>query len=50
MARPRRNAFVTNFTTYDASFPTKVRLTLANHWRKLRTRARCCGHDGQPGC
>jgi hypothetical protein len=50
MARPNLNAFFTNFATYDASFPTKVRLALANNWRKLRTRSNCCGNDGQPGC
>jgi hypothetical protein len=28
------NAFFTNFATYDASFAAKVRLALANSWRK----------------
>jgi hypothetical protein len=50
MARPNRNAFFTNFSTFDAPFPTKVRLALANNWRKLRTRSTCCGNEGQPGC
>jgi hypothetical protein len=50
MARVNRSAFFTNFATFDASFSTKVRLALANNWRKIRTRSRCCGHDGQPGC
>jgi hypothetical protein len=50
MARSSRNAFFTNFATSDALFPAKVRMALANNWRKLRTRSRCCGNDGQPGC
>jgi hypothetical protein len=49
MARSSGNAFFTNFSTYDAPFPTKVRLALANSWRKVRTRS-SCGHYGQPGC
>jgi hypothetical protein len=50
MARPSLNAFFTNFASYNAPFPTKVRLAFANNWRKLRTRSNCCGNDGQPGC
>ena len=36
--------------TYAAPFPTKVRLALANSWRKVRTRSDCCGNYGEPGC
>jgi hypothetical protein len=50
MARSSGNAFFANFSTYDAPFPTKVRLALANNWRKVRTRSDCCGTYGQPGC
>jgi hypothetical protein len=50
MARSNGNAFFTNFATYNASFPTKVRLALANNWRKVRTRSDCCGNYGEPGC
>jgi hypothetical protein len=50
MARSSGNAFFANFSTYDAPFPMKVRLALANSWRKVRTRSDCCGNDGQPGC
>jgi hypothetical protein len=50
MARSSGNAFFANFSTYDAPFPTKVRLALANSWRKVRTRSDCCGNYGQPGC
>lgn len=50
MARSSGNALFTNFSTYDAPFPTKVRLALANGWKKARTRSGCCGNYGQPGC
>jgi hypothetical protein len=44
------NAFFSNFASYDASFAAKVRLALANTWRKIRTRSSCCGNYGEPGC
>jgi hypothetical protein len=50
MARSIGNVFFTNFSTYDAPFPTKVRLALANSWKKVRTRSGCCGNHGEPGC
>jgi hypothetical protein len=50
MARSSGNAFFANFSSYDAPFPAKVRLALANSWRKVRTRSDCCGNYGQPGC
>ena len=50
MARSSGNAFFANFSSYDAPFPMKVRLALANNWRKVRTRSDCCGNYGQPGC
>jgi hypothetical protein len=50
MARSGGNAFFTNFSSYDASLPTRVRLVLANNWKKLRTGSGCCGNYGQPGC
>jgi hypothetical protein len=50
MARSSGNVFFANFSTYDAPFPTKARLALANNWRKVRTRSDCCGNYGQPGC
>jgi hypothetical protein len=50
MARSGGNAFFTNFSTYDAPFPSKVRLALANTWKKARTRSDCCGNHGEPGC
>ena len=40
MARSSGNAFFSNWSTYDAPFPTKVRLALANSWRKVRTRVK----------
>jgi hypothetical protein len=50
MARSSGNALIANFSTYDAPWPTKVRLALANSWRKARTGSACCGNYGQPGC
>jgi hypothetical protein len=50
MARSGGNAFLTNFSTYDAPFASKVRLALANTWKKARTRSDCCGNHGEPGC
>jgi len=50
MARSGGNAFFSNFASYDAPFATKVRLALANSWRKMRTGSSCCGNLGQPGC
>jgi hypothetical protein len=50
MARSSGNAFFSNFASYEAPFPTKVRLALANNWRKIRTGSSCCGNLGQPGC
>jgi hypothetical protein len=37
MARSSGRAFFTNFNTYDASFPIRTRLALANGWKKVRT-------------
>lgn len=50
MARSTGKAFFANFSAYDAPFPTRTRLALANNWRKLRSRSGCCGNYGQPGC
>ena len=50
MARSSGKAFFANFSTYDGPVPAKVRLALANSWRKVRTRSDCCGNHGEPGC
>ena len=50
MARSGGKAFFTNLNSYDAPLPTRVRLALANNWKKLRTGSGCCGNYGQPGC
>ena len=50
MAPPGGNVFLTNFSSYDAPFSSKVRLVLANTWKKVRTGSSCCGNHGQPGC
>ena len=39
-----------NVRNYDAPFPAKVRMALANNLKKARTRKDCCGNLGQPGC
>jgi hypothetical protein len=48
--KPSVRASLNNFFTYDAPWPTKVRLAVANNLKKLRTRSECCGNPGQPGC
>ena len=54
MARSSGNAFFANFSTYDAPFPTKVRLALANNWRKYASDPTVAGTtasraaDGRP--
>jgi hypothetical protein len=48
--RPSLRAVFANWRTYDASFPAKLRMALANNATKLRTRKDCCGNLGQPGC
>ena len=50
MARPSLRALVTNFRDYDADVPTKLRMAVGNTLTKVRKRASCCGHPGQPGC
>jgi hypothetical protein len=42
--------FFTNWSTYDASLPTKVGLTVKNRGKALFSRSQCCGNHGQPGC
>jgi hypothetical protein len=51
-SRPRSSpgAFFSNWTTYDASFATKLRLAVSNISIKLRNQQACCGNNGQPGC
>jgi hypothetical protein len=41
---------VSNWTTYEAPFATKLRMAVSNSLIKLRNRQSCCGHHGQPGC
>jgi hypothetical protein len=48
--KPSLGALFSNWTTYDASFATKLRLTVSNNLIKLRKRQDCCGNFGQPGC
>ena len=48
--KPNPGAFLSNWTTYDAPFATKVRLAASNTFLKLRKRQACCGNNGEPGC
>jgi len=50
MGQSNGNGFFNNFSTYDAPLPTRIRVALANSWKKVRTRSACCGNFGQPGC
>ena len=42
--------FFTNWRVSDASFITKLRLTLRNRTRATFSPEQCCGHAGEPGC
>jgi hypothetical protein len=48
--RPSPKAFLSNWSTYDASFAAKLRMAVSNTFVKLRHHQACCGNDGQPGC
>jgi len=48
--KPSLRAGAANWRHYDAPFGAKLRMLLRNSWTKARTRANCCGHDGEPGC
>lgn len=48
--RPSLGQVLSNWREYEAPLATKLRMAVANNWRKLRRRSNCCGNDGQPGC
>jgi hypothetical protein len=48
--RPNPRDLLRNFHDYDAPLPVKLRLMLANNWKKLRTGSSCCDNHGEPGC
>jgi hypothetical protein len=48
--RSSPGAFLSNWTSYQAPFATKMRMAVANTLVKLRNRQGCCGNHGQPGC
>lgn len=50
MSEPSFSESLRNWREYEGSFGEKVRLTLRNNFRKLRTRSNCCGNPGEPGC
>jgi hypothetical protein len=43
-------SFFTNWSTYEGSFGTKLRLTARNRFRAVFLLKGCCGHPGEPGC
>ena len=49
-AKPSPRAFLSNWSTYDAPFATKLRMAASNTLIKLIKRQSCCGNAGQPGC
>ena len=40
---------ISNWSTYEAPFGTKLRLAGRNMLLRARLRP-CCGHPGEPGC
>jgi hypothetical protein len=40
---------LSNWTTYDAPFATKLRMAVSSTFIKLRRHQACCGNNGQPG-
>jgi hypothetical protein len=50
--RPRRSArwLLTNWSSYEGTPSSKLRLALRNRWRALVLLKGCCGHPGEPGC
>ncbi len=48
--KPSPAALVSNWTSYDAPFATKLRMAVSNTLIKLRRHQACCGNNGQPGC
>jgi hypothetical protein len=48
--KPSLRATLSNWSSYDAPFPTKLRMVVSNNLIKLRKRQDCCGNYGQPGC
>jgi hypothetical protein len=49
-SQPGSRAFFSNWVTYDAPFPEKLRMAVSNTLIKIRRRQACCGNNGQPGC
>jgi hypothetical protein len=47
---PSPSAFSRNWRGSDVPFWPKLRLALANVWKKIRTGKSCCGNYGEPGC
>jgi hypothetical protein len=41
---------IANWRSSDLPFLEKLRLATKNNLIKVRTRSRCCGNHGEPGC
>jgi hypothetical protein len=50
MSEPSLGTSWRNWREWEGPFREKVRLTLRNNLRKMRTRRNCCGNHGEPGC
>ncbi len=48
-ASPNIRSFFTNMSV-PMPLSKKLHLVVRNNFTKLKTRQRCCGHPGQPGC
>jgi len=48
--RPSIGSVISNWSDYDATFGTKLRMAARNLWRRVVRRQTCCGNHGQPGC
>ncbi len=48
--KPSLGTFLSNWTTYNASFAAKLRMAVSNTFIKVRHHHACCGNNGQPGC
>lgn len=48
--RPNLRHSLENWSSYEGSFVTKLKLTFKNEWRKVRRFKDCCGNINEPGC
>ncbi len=48
--KPNPRDAAANWRNSELPFRERLRVALRNNAIKLRTRSRCCGHPGEPGC